>query len=83
METGTSSTKQLTLSESYDRTQAWDINDTRAQRSHHSIGDMIALDLQPFSIVEDRIYSPSSHPWTMVYIAKQKVHYRDGFAMDS
>ena len=31
----------------------WDINDVSAQRVHRHIGEMITLDCQPFSIVED------------------------------
>ena len=46
-------TKQLTLSESGDRVHVWDINDPQAQRVHRLIGEMIAIDTQPFSIVEN------------------------------
>ena len=45
-----SSSRQLTLQES---SQKWDINDPRAHKSHTRIGEMIALDYQPFSIVDD------------------------------
>lgn len=31
----------------------WDINDARAQRVHRRIVDMITLDCQPFSVVEN------------------------------
>ena len=31
----------------------WDINDSRAQNIHTKMGEMIALDYQPFSVVED------------------------------
>ena len=41
--------KQLSLKESKERSQAWDINDARAQRVHRRVVDMIALDCQPFS----------------------------------
>ena len=46
--------KQLTLSESYDRSRTWEINDRRAQRIHQRIGEMIALDSQPLSVVDDK-----------------------------
>ena len=36
-----------------DRGRRWDINDTRAQRVHKFVMEMIALDNQPFSLVED------------------------------
>ena len=49
---GTSS-KQITLEESQSRSKVWDINDTRALRVSSKIGEMIALDSQPFSIVDD------------------------------
>lgn len=45
--------KQLSLEESKERSQTWDINDARAQRIHKRKIDMIALDCQPFTIVED------------------------------
>ena len=31
----------------------WDVNDQRAQKIHRLIEEMIAVDLQPFSVVED------------------------------
>ncbi|CAF3790922.1 unnamed protein product, partial [Rotaria socialis] len=46
-------TKQLTLTESLDKKKLWDINDNRAVKIHKRIGEMIALDIQPYSIVED------------------------------
>lgn len=46
-------TKQLMLVESKDRVRIWDINDSQAQRVHQLIGEMIAIDTQPFSIVEN------------------------------
>lgn len=48
-----SSSRQLTLQESSDKARKWDINDPRAQHIHTRIGEMIALDYQPFSIVDD------------------------------
>ena len=41
--------RQLTSAE----TQKWDINDPKAQFIHTKLGEMIALDFQPFSIVSD------------------------------
>ena len=46
-------TKQLTLQASLDRSKAWNINDSKAEKLHKHIAEMIAADLQPFSIVED------------------------------
>ena len=48
-----SSSRQLTLQESSDKARKWDINDPRAQHIHTRIAEMIALDYQPFSIVDD------------------------------
>ena len=45
--------KQLTPFESGDRVRMWDINDPRAQRVHRLIGEMIAIDIQPFSVMEN------------------------------
>ena len=46
--------RQLTLSQSYDKSRLWDINDQRAQKIHRRIGEMVALDWQPLSIIDDR-----------------------------
>lgn len=46
--------RQLTLSQSYDKSRLWDINDHCAQKIHRKIGKMVALDCQPLSIVDDR-----------------------------
>ena len=45
--------RQLSLMQCEDRIRHWSINDVRAQRIHRRIGEMIALDCHPFSIVED------------------------------
>ena len=45
--------KQLSLEEVQEKVRIWDINDTRAQRVHRLVIEMIALDNQPFSVVED------------------------------
>ena len=45
--------RQLTLHGSKQRVQQWDINDSRATALHKKVGEMIALDCQPISIVED------------------------------
>ena len=48
-----SSSRQLTLQESSDKARKWDINDPRAQHIHTRIAEMIALNYQPFLIVDD------------------------------
>ena len=45
--------RQLSLQECDDRVRQWNINDDRSQRIHKRIGEMIALDCHPFSLVED------------------------------
>ena len=40
-----------------DRIRHWGINDVRAQRIHRRIGEMIALDAHPFSIVENHWFT--------------------------
>lgn len=47
-----SAEKQLTLSESFERKLLWNVNDAKAQKYHYLISEMIALDNEPFSIVE-------------------------------
>ena len=48
-----STLKQVTLTQSEDRRKAWDINDSRAKAVHLKIAEMIALDCQPYSVVDD------------------------------
>ena len=45
--------RQMSIEESRDKGCVWSINDSRAQVIHKRIGEMIALDNQPFLIVED------------------------------
>jgi len=45
--------RQLSLEESGKLVRLWDINNSRAQRVHCRVGEMIAIDCQPFSVVED------------------------------
>jgi hypothetical protein len=44
---------QLSPSEVYDQVKVWDINDGRGWKVHQRIGEIMNLDKQPFSIVED------------------------------
>jgi len=44
---------QFTLGASTDRVCVWHMNDSRALHIHRKIGEMIAVDNQPFSQVED------------------------------
>ena len=48
------SQRQLSLMQCEDRIRHWGLNDVHAQRIHRRIGEMIALDTHPFSIVEDQ-----------------------------
>ena len=43
----------MTFEGSVEKTRYWEINDNHALRIHTEIGEMIALDYQPFSIVDD------------------------------
>ncbi|CAH1996642.1 unnamed protein product [Acanthoscelides obtectus] len=44
--------KQIKITESFER--QWDINDSRTKRIHQATGEMIVLDKQPFSVVENK-----------------------------
>ena len=44
---------QLSLQGTKQLNKQWDINDARAKAVHQRLGEMIALDYQPMSIVED------------------------------
>ena len=45
--------QQLSLEETQELSKPWDINDARSQRVHKRIGEMLAVDCQPLSMVED------------------------------
>ena len=46
--------KQMTLKESREQVQTvWDINNAQAHHIHRWIREVIAIDCQPFSIVQD------------------------------
>ncbi|CAK1542642.1 unnamed protein product [Leptosia nina] len=44
--------KQLTLAETVERKEYWDINDAKSKQYHYLIGEMIALDNEPLSMVD-------------------------------
>ena len=44
---------QQTLFETLERKKPWDIIDHKSKLFHNYIAEMIAVDIQPFSIVED------------------------------
>lgn len=46
--------RQMSLEESFAQKKIWDINDHRALPIHQKIMKMIAIDNQPFTIVEDQ-----------------------------
>ena len=52
---------QLSFDESIERTKKWDINDPRARNIYRKIGEIIALDCHPFSIVDDVGFSCLFH----------------------
>ena len=45
--------QQLFLIEVQDLTKTWNINDARAQQVHRKVSEMVAIDCQPISVVED------------------------------
>lgn len=49
----TNSSKQITLEDSFAVKNKYHISDLRARKIHFAIGEMIALDNQPFSVVTD------------------------------
>lgn len=59
---------QLTLEESKSRVQEWTIHDPRAHRVHRRLGEMLALDIQPFTIVEDQGFCRLVHTLEPRYV---------------
>ena len=55
--TSSGATKQISIGECIQRTQVWDINDPKSQAVHQKIVEMMALDFQPLSIVDDKGFS--------------------------
>ena len=45
--------QQLSLEEMQELSKPWDINDARSQHVHKRIGEILAVDCQPLSMVED------------------------------
>ena len=45
--------RQLTMIEAETKVKIWDINDPHAVRIHKLVGEMIATDNQPFSVIHD------------------------------
>lgn len=45
--------KQPTLEDCLERKKLWDINDPKSVELHYAIGEMITIDNQPFSLVND------------------------------
>ena len=41
------------MKETQARVKLWDINDTKAERIHRKMAEMVALDYQPLSVVTD------------------------------
>ena len=50
---GMNSPKQPTILQAIDSTKQWPIEHSKSKEIHRKIGEMIALDSQPFSIVND------------------------------
>ena len=44
---------QQTLADVISKKKMWSINSAEAQKVHHAIGKMIAVDIHPYSVVED------------------------------
>ena len=45
--------RQVSLQETAELRKVWDINDSRAKRIHTKVREMIAIDCQPISIVDN------------------------------
>ena len=45
--------RQPTMEETRPQVKVWDINDPKAKRIHRKIAEMMALDYQPLSVVND------------------------------
>ena len=55
--TSSGATKQISIGECIQCTRVWDINDPKSQAVHQKIVEMMALDFQPLSIVDDKGFS--------------------------
>ena len=58
-------TAQTTVNAVFQRSTTWDLNDPKAMKQHRCLAEMIALDNQPFSIVENEgfvQYSKGAEP---------------------
>ncbi|XP_011409510.1 PREDICTED: zinc finger BED domain-containing protein 4-like, partial [Amphimedon queenslandica] len=74
---GAGTSKQVTLQESYNRARPWDINDKRSVRVHQKIGEMIALDFQPFPVVSDEGFKSLLHTLEPRYTLPSRRYFTD------
>ena len=58
---GISSPRQQEIKCAFDRSRAWEFNDQRSLRLHRSVAEMIALDDQPFSVVQNEGFRRLMH----------------------
>ena len=65
--------RQLSLLEASERVRTWDINNPRAQRIHRRVTEMIALDSQPFSMVNDPGFTRLVHGFILVHACIAKL----------
>ena len=69
--------RQLTLAEAEELHKPWDINDQRAKRIHVKIGEMIARDCQPYSVVEDAGFKSLVHVLEPRYHIPSRKYFRE------
>ena len=69
--------RQLTLTEAEELHKPWDINDQRAKRIHVKIGEMIARDCQPYSVVEDAGFKSLVHVLEPRYHIPSRKYFRE------
>ena len=49
----TATKKQATLKEVIEKKKLWNINDRQSKEIHYLIGEIIVIDLQPYSLISD------------------------------
>ncbi|XP_072936589.1 zinc finger BED domain-containing protein 4-like [Epargyreus clarus] len=72
--------KQLTLAETVERKQYWGINDSKSKEYHYLIGEMIALDNEPLSMVHRVDFNRLMHKAVPRYKIPSRSHTGENIA---
>ena len=74
--------RQLTMLEAETKVKVWDINDPHAMRIHKLVGEMIATDNQPFSVVHDTGFNRLIKTLEPRYVLPSRKYFSESIVSD-